>query len=85
MLVQLKLDFKIHVNWKFLEVRPMHLDNADENKFTLACRVRPIYQLADIIGQYWAVADVSVSAYGTPACADIKTVFKAGKNSWTSD
>ncbi len=27
---------------------------------------RPIYQLADIISQYWAVADVSLSEYGSP-------------------
>ncbi len=44
-----------------------------------------MYWLADIIGQYWANPDTLVSAYESPICADIKTVFMPGKNGWTSD
>ncbi len=44
-------------------------------------RAQPIYRLADIIG----IADISVLACGSLTCADVKTVFKAVKNAWTSD
>ncbi len=31
------------------------------------------------------IADILVSAYGSPTCVDIKTVFKPRKNAWTRD
>ncbi len=39
----------------------------------------PIYWLADMIVGYWAVIDISISVYGSPICADIKTIFKPEK------
>ncbi len=51
----------------------------------LKVRARPIYQLAGIIGQYWVIANISVLAYASPISADIKTIFKARTNVWTSD
>ncbi len=43
------------------------------------------YGPTEIIDQHWVIAHILVSAFGSPICADIKTVFKVGKNAWTSD
>ncbi len=45
--------------------------------------LRPIRHFADIIGQYWPIADMS--AWCFPICANIKSFSKAGKNARTSD
>ncbi len=37
------------------------------------------------MGQYLTVGDISVSTCGSSICRDIKAVFKAGKNAWTSN
>ncbi len=48
-------------------------------------RVQLIYWLGSIIGRYWAVAHMLVSAYWSPMCAHIKTVFKPENSAWISD
>ncbi len=45
---------------------------------------QPIYQFADVIGQYWPIADIYWYQHiCSPIYVNIKTVFKGCKNAWT--